>query len=191
MDTKYASGRVHKSDGALIVRTAEFDDAARIAAYFRHNRLYLKPWEPEREEAFFTEQGWQQRLIKLNELHKMALGYYLLIIDAESNEMLGTISFSNLCRFPFHACNVGYSLAEQAQGKRIMTRALTMACDYMFKEQNIHRVMAAYMPHNRRSEAVLRRLGFQYEGQAKDYLLIDGDWQDHNLMSLVNPDWIK
>ncbi|EKO3431689.1 ribosomal protein S5-alanine N-acetyltransferase [Vibrio fluvialis] len=189
MEGYNTSGHVFKTDGEIILRTAEFDDAARIANYFTVNRDYLKPWEPKREEAFFSELGWQQRLIKLSELHKMSLGFYLLIIDADSDEMLGTISFSNISRFPFYACNVGYSLAEQAQGKQIMTRALKMACDYMFNEQNLHRVMASYMPHNKRSEAVLQRLGFVHEGQAKDYLLIDGQWQDHNLTSLVNPNW--
>lgn len=189
MEGYNTSGHVFKTDGEIILRTAEFDDAARISNYFTVNRDYLKPWEPKREEAFFTELGWQQRLIKLSELHKMSLGFYLLIIDADSDEMLGTISFSNISRFPFYACNVGYSLAEQAQGKQIMTRALKMACDYMFNEQNLHRVMASYMPHNKRSEAVLQRLGFVHEGQAKDYLLIDGQWQDHNLTSLVNPNW--
>ncbi|EKO3476725.1 ribosomal protein S5-alanine N-acetyltransferase [Vibrio fluvialis] len=189
MEGYNTSGHVFKTDGEIILRTAEFDDAARISNYFTVNRDYLKPWEPKREEAFFSELGWQQRLIKLSELHKMSLGFYLLIIDAVSDEMLGTISFSNISRFPFYACNVGYSLAEQAQGKQIMTRALKMACDYMFNEQNLHRVMASYMPHNKRSEAVLQRLGFVHEGQAKDYLLIDGQWQDHNLTSLVNPNW--
>ncbi|ELL7084635.1 ribosomal protein S5-alanine N-acetyltransferase [Vibrio fluvialis] len=189
MEGYNTSGHVFKTDGEIILRTAEFDDAARISNYFTVNRDYLKPWEPKREEAFFSELGWQQRLIKLSELHKMSLGFYLLIIDADSDEMLGTISFSNISRFPFYACNVGYSLAEQAQGKQIMTRALKMACDYMFNEQNLHRVMASYMPHNKRSEAVLQRLGFVLEGQAKDYLLIDGQWQDHNLTSLVNPNW--
>ncbi|EMC0407101.1 ribosomal protein S5-alanine N-acetyltransferase [Vibrio fluvialis] len=189
MEGYNTSGHVFKTDGEIILRTAEFDDAARISNYFTVNRDYLKPWEPKREEAFFSELGWQQRLIKLSELHKMSLGFYLLIIDADSDEMLGTISFSNISRFPFYACNVGYSLAEQAQGKQIMTRALKMACDYMFNEQNLHRVMASYMPHNKRSEAVLQRLGFVHEGQAKDYLLIDGQWQDHNLTSLVNSNW--
>ncbi|WP_337165627.1 ribosomal protein S5-alanine N-acetyltransferase [Vibrio fluvialis] len=189
MEGYNTSGHVFKTDGEIILRTAEFDDAACISNYFTVNRDYLKPWEPKREEAFFSELGWQQRLIKLSELHKMALGFYLLIMDADSDEMLGTISFSNISRFPFYACNVGYSLAEQAQGKQIMTRALKMACDYMFNEQNLHRVMASYMPHNKRSEAVLQRLGFVHEGQAKDYLLIDGQWQDHNLTSLVNPNW--
>jgi ribosomal-protein-alanine N-acetyltransferase len=70
-----------------------------------------------------------------------------------------------------------------------MSRALKLAVRYMFSIQNIHRIMASYMPRNQRSEAVLNRLGFKREGFAKDYLLIDGKWEDHNLTSLINPNW--
>lgn len=145
--------------------------------------------EPTREEAFFERTGWAQRLIKLNELHKMGLAYYCLIINAETNEMLGTVSFSNLSRFPFHACNLGYSLAKDAQGNGYMRKALRMALDYMFEVQKMHRIMAGYIPHNERSAAVLQHLGFEKEGFAKDYLLIDGQWRDHVLTSLINPNW--
>ncbi|MCG3729073.1 ribosomal protein S5-alanine N-acetyltransferase [Vibrio cincinnatiensis] len=187
MDTSLYS--VYQTDGEIIVRTAKREDALMIVQYFTANRDYLKPWEPKREAGFFQVTGWQQKLLKLDELHKLALGYYLLIIDAKSQAMLGTISFSNLTRFPFHACHVGYSLAENAQGRYIMTRALSLACQYLFEQQNMHRIMAAYMPHNTRSAAVLERLGFVLEGLAKDYLLIDGQWQDHILTSLINPNW--
>lgn len=103
--------------------------------------------------------------------------------------MVGTISFSQLSRFPIHTCNVGYSLSEIAVGKGIMTRALKLACDYMFEVQNLHRIQAAYMPRNHRSEAVLKRAGFEKEGYARQYLLINGIWEDHVLNALINPDW--
>ena len=177
------------SDGEITVRTAQLEDAEGLADYFVTNRDYLKPWEPQREAAFFEVTGWQQKLIKLEELHRLALGYYCLIIDVNSLQIVGTISFSNVTRFPFYACHVGYSLAESAQGRYIMTRALNMACEYLFKQQNIHRIMAAYMPSNHRSAAVLERVGFSREGLAKDYLLINGQWQDHVLVSLINSNW--
>ncbi|MCC2522229.1 ribosomal protein S5-alanine N-acetyltransferase [Vibrio coralliilyticus] len=181
--------QVFEQDGDIILRTAEPTDGQLISDYFIANRAHLKQWEPRREDAFFSESGWTQRLIKLNELHRMGLGYYLIIIESESGEMLGTVSFSNISRFPFHACNLGYSLGENAQGRGVMTRALKMAVNYMFSIQNIHRIMAGYMPRNQRSEAVLNRLGFKQEGFAEDYLLIDGRWEDHNLTSLINPNW--
>lgn len=189
MEDNSSSIVVHKLDGDLLLRTAEIGDADMIAEYFQANREYLKPFEPKREEAFFSVNGWLQKLIKLNELHRMGLGYYCLLVRASSGEMLGTVSFSNLSRFPFYSCNVGYSLAEKAQGHGYMRRGLTMACDYMFNVQKLHRIQAGYMPHNKRSEAVLEHVGFNREGYAKDYLLINGEWQDHVLTSLINPNW--
>jgi ribosomal-protein-alanine N-acetyltransferase len=189
MEDNSSSIAVHKLDGDLLLRTAEIGDADMIAEYFQANREYLKPFEPKREEAFFSVNGWLQKLIKLNELHRMGLGYYCLLVRASSGEMLGTISFSNLSRFPFYSCNVGYSLAEKAQGHGYMRRGLTMACDYMFNVQKLHRIQAGYMPHNKRSESVLEHVGFNREGYAKDYLLINGEWQDHVVTSLINPNW--
>ena len=49
--------------------------------------------------------------------------------------------------------------------------------------------MANYMPHNHRSGKLLERLGFEREGYAKDYLLIDGQWRDHVLTALTNKEW--
>lgn len=49
--------------------------------------------------------------------------------------------------------------------------------------------MANYMPHNRRSGNVLKSLGFNIEGYARDYLYINGYWEDHILTSLTNKNW--
>ena len=70
-----------------------------------------------------------------------------------------------------------------------MTEGLKAATQYLFQELNFHRVMANYMPHNRRSCNVLKRLGFVIEGYARDYLLINGQWEDHIMTSLTNPNW--
>ncbi|WP_117234661.1 ribosomal protein S5-alanine N-acetyltransferase [Vibrio maerlii] len=189
MQKRSSSLGVYERFDGLLLRCAEPQDAERISHYFQSNREYLQPWEPRREEAFYTQFGWSKKLIKLHELHKMGLAYYFLIIDEQTDTMLGTISFSNLTRFPFHACNVGYSLAKNTQGRGVMSRALQVACQYMFHYQNMHRITASYMPHNEKSAKVLKRVGFSIEGEAKDYLLIDGEWRDHVLTSLINLEW--
>lgn len=177
-----------KVDG-LLIRLANKDDAALISHYFIKNRLYLREWEPRREPEFFTESGWKSKLNKLTELHLHGLGFYCLIIDESSGAMLGTVSFSNLMRFPLHSCSVGYSLDEDMQGKGIMRKALATACEWMFEDQNIHRITASYMPRNKKSAAVLEASGFEEVGYAKDYLLIDGRWEDHCLTALINHNW--
>lgn len=180
---------VYEDDGDFILRTAEVDDAERISQYFNRNRAHLKAWEPKREEAFFTVTGWAQKLIKLKELHSLGLGYYLILTDPAGDKVIGTVSFSNLSRFPCYTCTVGYSLDESSQGKGIMSRALKFAVDYMFNYQSMHRINAAYMPNNARSASVLKKNGFEKEGFAKQYLLINGQWQDHILTSCINSKW--
>ncbi len=181
--------RLNRQVDNIQVRLASDTDAKLISDYFTKNRLYLQPWEPMREDAFFTEAGWKKKLLKLNELHLLGQGFYCLILDSDSKAMLGTISFSNLSRFPSHGCSVGYSLDEDAQGKGIMSRALKLACNWMFEVQNMHRISASYMPENKKSAAVLKANGFEKVGYAKDYLLINGKWQDHYLTALINPNW--
>ena len=71
----------------------------------------------------------------------------------------------------------------------LMTEAVAAAIRYAFEDLRLHRVKAAYLPTNERSGRLLRRLGFVVEGYARDYLLIQGRWQDQVLVALINPDW--
>jgi len=70
-----------------------------------------------------------------------------------------------------------------------MTEALKTAIHFIFTETNFHRVTANYMPRNQRSANVLKCLEFTVEGYARDYLLINGQWEDHILTSLTNQNW--
>lgn len=177
-----------KVDG-LTVRLVTNKDARQIASYYQRNKQFLQPWEPLRDPAFFTVEGWERRLTQLAELHKHQLAYYFVIFIEGSEEVCGVINFSNLVRHPFYACHVGYSLDEKHQGQGIMRRALNAAIRWMFDVQQFHRVMAAYIPRNKRSAAVLKSAGFEQEGVAREYLLINGRWEDHILTARINPDW--
>ena len=115
------------------------------------------------------------------EFHKQGSAFYFALLDPEEKEIIGVANFSNVVRGSFHACYLGYSIGEKWQGQGLMFEALTSAIRYMQRTQHIHRIMANYMPHNQRSGALLARLGFEKEGYAKDYLLIDGQWRDHVL----------
>ena len=53
-----------------------------------------------------------------------------------------------------------------------MQRAVKKTVDWMFSVQKLHRIMAAYIPHNEKSGKVLSALGFEKEGKAKVYNLL-------------------
>jgi ribosomal-protein-alanine N-acetyltransferase len=162
------------------------NDAQAVAAYRVRNRAHLAPWEPKREEEYYSVEKTAEALAKAYEAFLAGTGYSFAIMLRDSCDLIGLCSFSNIVRGVFQACHLGYSLDAAHEGKGYMQEALSAAIAYMFNEVGLHRVMANHLPHNARSENVLRRLGFEREGYAKSYLLIDGVWQDHVLNSLVN-----
>ncbi|MCD1127527.1 ribosomal protein S5-alanine N-acetyltransferase [Jinshanibacter sp. LJY008] len=181
--------KVSLATDRLTVRLACERDAYRLADYYTENREFLKPWEPVRDQSYCYPSGWQVRLNLINELHKQGSAYYFLLLDTDEKEVRGVANFSNVIRGDFHACVLGYSLGQKWEGQGLMYEALQPALRYMFNQQRMHRIMANYMPHNQRSGNLLLRLGFEREGYAKQYLRIDGNWQDHVMMALTNLDW--
>ena len=69
-----------------------------------------------------------------------------------------------------------------------MFEALSAAINYTFVTLGLHRVVANYIPNNKRSARLLARLGFEIEGRARKLLLINGEWRDHILTAKINPD---
>ncbi|MFZ4835204.1 GNAT family N-acetyltransferase [Rouxiella sp. Mn2063] len=162
-------------------------DTVTVEQYFHTNAAHLAPWEPLRSEDFYSTPQIRQRLNNMLADAQQGVAFQFGIFAQPSDEMIGACNFTGVARGPFQACHLGYSLAQHAQGKGVMTLALQAGIHFMFTEQKLHRIMASYIPHNVKSEQVLQRLGFGQEGYAKSYLKIAGKWQDHILTSLINP----
>jgi ribosomal-protein-alanine N-acetyltransferase len=180
-----------KLEGARVfLRLPCLNDIPEIIRYYGENQAYLEPFEPLKFFDFYTENYWRIQVQQC--LDEFVSGCSLrLFIFAKENEnvIIGAVNFRNFVRGVFESCTLGYSLAETAQGKGYMTEALQVAIAYVFDELKMHRIMASYLPHNQRSGRLLKRLGFVVEGYARDYLMINGQWQDHILTSLVNHNW--
>lgn len=163
-------------------------EATRLLAYFEENRGHLERWSPAPPALFYTEKFWRERLAQARAEFQQDQSMKLVLRERDMPEgaVLGVCNFSNFVRGPFQACYLGYSLDHRFEGRGLMMEALRAATDYVFETLRLHRIMANYIPTNERSGRLLARLGFVREGYARDYLLIDGRWQDHILTSLTN-----
>ncbi|MFD2177408.1 GNAT family N-acetyltransferase [Veronia pacifica] len=173
----------------LNICTITSSDVAAITTYFQQNREFLRPWEPRRNESFFSYEGWDRRVNQLVELAHHKMCFYFLIRENGDPDVRGLITYSNVSMYPSYSAVVGYSMAEHAQGRGIMKKALKATNDIIFDRLNLHRISAAFMPRNTKSQSVLESAGFVKEGLAKEYLLINGVWEDHILMSVSNANW--
>ncbi|MFZ6743027.1 ribosomal protein S5-alanine N-acetyltransferase [Undibacterium sp. JH2W] len=168
----------------LQLRVLMPEHATMLQAYLLENRAHLAPWEPVRDEDFFSLEKCEERLHSSFRLMEAGLAmHFAVCLD---NEMIGICNFSNIVRGVFHACHLGYAIAEKRQGQGYMQEAVQAGIAHMFQQQGLHRVMANYVPENLRSAVLLERLGFEKEGYARSYLKINGVWRDHILTALVN-----
>jgi ribosomal-protein-alanine N-acetyltransferase len=68
----------------------------------------------------------------------------------------------------------------------VKTEAIKKGIDLVFNDYGLHRIEANVMPKNVRSLRVTEKLGFYNEGIAHKYLKINGIWEDHVHMVLLN-----
>jgi len=173
-----------------VLRFAEPDDVPTVIIYYIANRVHLAPFEPIRAEDFYTEDYWRKEIKARLDAFKTDQSLKLFLFEKEHPKLIiGSINFANFVRGVFQSCTLGYSVAAVFEGKGYMTEALNVAISYVFSELNMHRIVAAYLIQNQRSGLLLKRLGFVVEGYARDYLMINGQWQDHILTSLINHRW--
>ncbi|MCB2229759.1 ribosomal protein S5-alanine N-acetyltransferase [bacterium] len=174
----------------LILLTLSECDPLVVLEFETTNRTFLAPYEPIREQRYFTGEYWTEQIDSYRQLERAGAARRFYLFAKNNPECaIGRIGFSNIVRGVFHACHLGFALAESACGQAYMSEALRASIAFMFEQENLHRIQANYMPTNDRSGNLLKRLGFIEEGRAKDYLYIAGRWQDHILTSLTNPRW--
>lgn len=172
----------HFETDRLIIRLLSSDDEGAFGLFENKNQPFWQPFLPLTQHQFKFEE------LLRNQTDGHSLRFVLRRKDYPA-EIIGTTNYSQIFRGPFQACFLGYKIAEEHEGKGLMREALNCTLPYILKEHHIHRIMANYMPSNTRSEKLLQGLGFQKEGYAKDYLLINGKWEDHILTALTNPHW--
>ena len=155
-----------------------------LIIYFKKNKKHLEESMPLRDSSFYEEKYWNEQIRKYTESFKN--GESLRFVLKDKDRVIGIITFDQIIYGVFRSCYLGYSLDEEYQGKGIMTRSLQSSINYTINELRLNRIMANYIPQNYRSGKLLRKLGFEREGYARKYLMLNGEWKDHILTSFIN-----
>lgn len=98
---------------------------------------------------------------------------------------VGQVTVSGITRGSACWAQVGYWIDPAWAGRGIIPTAVAMACDHCFETLKLHRLEIAIRPENSNSLAVVRKLGFRFEGRRERYMHVDGDWRDHDMFVLT------
>jgi [ribosomal protein S5]-alanine N-acetyltransferase len=152
------------------------------------SRAFLTPWEPTWASDALSRAAFRRRLRQTAlEWHEDG-GYGFLIFRRDDDALLGGVNLSNIRRGVAQSANLGYWIGEAHARQGYMTEALRALVLFVFDRLGLHRLEAACLPHNAASRSLLQKLGFREEGYARQYLRINGSWQDHVLYALLRSD---
>ena len=161
-----------------MIRLLEVGDAEELAALYLENRDFLLPFEPEREDDFFTAARQRKRIEAIgDDLWRWA------IIDG--GRIAGMIAVADVIRGAVQLANVGYWVDRAHNGRGLATAAVADVIEFAFGEAGLHRLEAGTLVDNHASQRVLEKNGFERYGLARKLLKINGEWRDHVLFERI------
>lgn len=170
----------------IYIRFLDEKDVKAMLELQQKNREFFEPFVTTRTESYYTY-DYQMNIVKEGQKKRQDdIAYSFGIFSKETNGLLGTISLTEVLRGSLQSCFIGYVLDRDFNGKGIMTEAVKFVIDYAFNELSLHRIEAGVMPHNIGSIRVLEKAGFEKEGIARKNVMINGKWQDHQVLAIIN-----
>nr|WP_051748000.1 GNAT family protein [Terribacillus goriensis] len=167
------------------VRLIKEQDAADLLSLELRNKEFFQLYTGKRDEHFYTLDGQRERIDRAIASAAEDTGYYYVILL--DGDIIGIIMLSEVVRYNLQSSWIGYFLDKEQNGKGYMTEVVRQVVGFAFDELNFHRLEAGVMPHNIGSIKVLLKAGFHKEGIAKQNVKINGKWQDHQTLAIINP----
>jgi [ribosomal protein S5]-alanine N-acetyltransferase len=169
-----------QGDG-IVVRTPQMTDYAEWTALREASRDFLTPWEPTWPADDLTRSAFRRRIRRYGEDWRTDQGYAFLIARSSDGVLVGGLTLANVRRGVAQAASVGYWMGLPFVRRGYMSAAVGALIPFAFTTLRLHRVEAACIPTNVGSIRLLEKNGFVREGYAREYLCINGTWQDHVL----------
>lgn len=152
------------------------------------NRDFFKAFAGTRKESFYTYAGQAERVQRFLESTEQDTSYCFLILLKDTDTVIGEVILSEVVRGNLQSGWIGYFLDQDYNGQGYMSEAVQAVVKYAFGTLGLHRIEAGVMPHNMGSIKVLLKSGFTQEGTARKNVKIDGVWQDHITLAIIEED---
>lgn len=149
------------------------------------NRAHLAPYLPWAEKMDSVSQT--EAFIKLG-LEQFAKNDGFQAGIWQQGKLVGACGLHYI-RWNTKRTEIGYWLAEGAQGQGIVTKVCAFLCAYAFGELALNRVEIRCASSNTKSRAVPERLGFKEEGTLRQMDKLPSGWADWVVYGLLADEW--
>jgi ribosomal-protein-alanine N-acetyltransferase len=172
----------------VVLRWPDGEDYEAWARLREISRDFLTPWEPAWPPDDLTRSAFRRRIRRYAEDQRSDLSYTFFIFRKEDDVLVGGVTIANVRRGVAQTGSVGYWMGEPYARRGYMSDAVKAMAPFAFGALALHRLDAACIPTNAASARLLEKCGFRYEGLARQYLCINGQWHDHYLYGRLRDD---
>ena len=166
----------------LILRTWERKDARELFEYASNPNVGpAAGWKPH--ESVAESRSIIDQIFRVNTTWA--------IVYRATGSVIGSIGLEpDKIRTNIKSRELGYSLSEDHWGEGIMTEAAKRVISYAFKEMDLDVLMIRTSDTNRRSQRVIEKCGFKYEGTLRRaYRIYDGTLRDTRVYSMLKEEY--
>jgi ribosomal-protein-alanine N-acetyltransferase len=117
-------------------------------------------------------------------------GFTFAAIRTDTGEMIGALDLLDVSRKNRRA-KVGIFFYKKHWGNGFGTEAVERLVRFGFESLGLNRIEYGFLPRNRRSNGIFKRLGFKREGVQREYLFKRGRFVDHVFGSILASEWKK
>lgn len=173
----------------LIMKVLSPQDAGLVLDFYNRDRELFEKYETSRLPDFYTLKH-HQKLLKIEYDMTLKLQTVRFYVFEKSNpdKIIGTVCIHNIAQNFYRSCEIGYKFSSEYHHRGYAYEALRKCIDIAFYDLNLHRINAYVCKGNMPSLRLLSKLHFITEGLCRDYLILNGQWCDHYLLSLLDSD---
>lgn len=172
----------------IYLRTPQMGDFPAWADLRARSRDFLVPWEPSWPMDDLTRGAFRRRIRRYMQDIREDTAYPFFIFRTGDDTVAGGLTLSNVRRGVTQSCSMGYWVGQPYARQGVMFAAVSAILPFVFEHLRLHRLEAACLPTNTASIRLLEKVGFTREGYARQYLRINGIWQDHILYAMLHDD---
>lgn len=170
----------------VYIRPLTLSDATELLNLELRNRTFFEKHSITHPDEYWMLETQKELIEKWEQNTKKDIEYRFGIFKINGDNLIGTIGLFQVFRGPRESALLGYSLDQEHNGKGYTTEADNLVVNYAFEILNLHRIEAGVMPDNVGSIRVLEKVGFHKEGIAKKNVKINGSWEDHQMLAIIN-----
>jgi [ribosomal protein S5]-alanine N-acetyltransferase len=167
----------------------------RRSDYERWRNAYrsMLPKQNEFDDETKTEaETSRAKFLKLLEQHerhrKNGIIFHFGVFEKKTGRLMGFVLLALVVRFNVQSARISYSIFNNYWKHGYGKEAVSAAIEFAFRRLRLHRLEAEIQPHNHASVALVRGLGFQFEGVRRGAVYFNRKWKDHAVYALLAED---